>query len=152
MGAGDIQVVVDRALGLMWELGDSASTTDRLRVRDDAAAYARQLNAAHRGGFSDWRLPTLEEAMSLATDDGKLQEVLGGDGITTVTIHLDPVFQGGFAPFIWTADFYTDDDPSSAAALSLGIASQGWVVLFVEADAVARPLTSFAYVRAVRSL
>ncbi|HEX4507835.1 MAG TPA: TIR domain-containing protein, partial [Alphaproteobacteria bacterium] len=58
---GDAVVVVDRATGLMWQKGQS----DDAMGLQDADAYIAALNAQKYGGFTDWRLPTLEEAMSL---------------------------------------------------------------------------------------
>ncbi|HXB21293.1 MAG TPA: DUF1566 domain-containing protein, partial [Candidatus Solibacter sp.] len=63
-------VVVDSTTGLMWQRDGSGP---QLMDRQEAKAYARSLNARKFGGFDDWRLPTLEEAMSLITppEDGR---------------------------------------------------------------------------------
>lgn len=58
---GDAVVVVDGATGLMWQKGQS----DDAMGLQDADAYIAALNEQKYGGFTDWRLPTLEEAMSL---------------------------------------------------------------------------------------
>ena len=56
------KVIIDRATGLMWQ---QAGSTEEMNF-EATAAYIAQLNAG-RGfaGYRDWRLPTLEEAMSL---------------------------------------------------------------------------------------
>jgi hypothetical protein len=58
---GDAVVVVDRTTGLMWQKGQSG---DGMGIAD-ANTYIVNLNAQKYGGFTDWRLPTLEEAMTL---------------------------------------------------------------------------------------
>ncbi|TVL96661.1 MAG: hypothetical protein CV087_23430 [Candidatus Brocadia sp. WS118] len=55
------KVIIDHTTGLMWQQGGSS---DRLTYYK-ALEYIRQLNQDKLAGFSDWRLPTLEEAMSL---------------------------------------------------------------------------------------
>jgi len=82
------QVVVDRATGLMWQRGGSSN----YMIYADAEKYIRQLNTARFAGFSDWRLPTLEEAMSLMES-----RELNGD------LYIDPKFDKA-QRYIWTAD------------------------------------------------
>lgn len=53
-------VVVDQRTGLMWQRGGIDIGSIRQIQRQ-----AAKLNKKQMGGFSDWRLPTLEEAMSL---------------------------------------------------------------------------------------
>jgi hypothetical protein len=82
------RVVLDRATGLAWQRGGSARP---LRFAA-AEAEVAGLNRAAFAGFADWRLPTLEEAMSLVEPAPRP----GG-------LHVDPLF----APeqwWIWTAD------------------------------------------------
>jgi len=57
----DSLVVYDRASGLFWQRSKS-STSVRPVYADD---YIKRLNLTKFAGFNDWRLPTLEEAMSL---------------------------------------------------------------------------------------
>jgi hypothetical protein len=116
----DGKVVSDRATGLMWERSGSVNYMKFA----DALEYVRQLNAERFAGFNDWRLPTLEEAMSLMES-----EKLNGD------LFIDSVFdktQG----WIWTAD-----------TQSAGVA---WVVYFYHGDCYGSYLTNHYYVRAVR--
>jgi len=84
---GDAVVVVDRATGLMWQKGQS---DDGMGIAD-ADAYVQNLNAQKYGGFTDWRLPTLEEAMTLVEP-----KVSGG-------LHIAPQFKPE-AIRIWTSD------------------------------------------------
>jgi hypothetical protein len=84
---GDAVVVVDRTTGLMWQKGQS---DDGMGIAD-ADAYVINLNAQKYGGFTDWRLPTLEEAMTLVEP-----KVSGG-------LHIAPQFKPE-AIRIWTSD------------------------------------------------
>ena len=114
-------VVLDRATGLVWQREGSAET---LRF-DKAQEYVARLNEARFGGASDWRLPTLEEAMSLMEPARRA----GG-------LYLDPVF----SPrqwWIWTADRES----------AVGV----WVVYFYGGSCFVHvPLGGSTYVRAVR--
>jgi hypothetical protein len=53
--------ITDRATGLTWEKGGS-DTYITYRESED---YIRGLNAIKFGGYDDWRLPTIEELLSL---------------------------------------------------------------------------------------
>lgn len=81
-------VVIDHATGLMWQRGGSPTYWDYA----DAEAYVQKLNTGKYAGFSNWRLPTLEEAMSLMVPKKKSDD-----------FYIDRSFdktQG----WIWTAD------------------------------------------------
>lgn len=84
---GEGKVVVDHKTGLTWQRGGSSEVNLK-----GALAYVQKLKEKKYAGFSDWRLPTLEEAMSLM--EPKMNEH---------ELHIDPIFdkrQG----WIWTAD------------------------------------------------
>src|SRR5262249_12345895 len=70
-------------------------------------------------GFADWRLPTLEEAMSLMTtpDEGLSREGRRDDAPKEV-YHLARVFERAGAYFMWTTDLLAP--------------GRGWVVYFRE--------------------
>jgi len=85
--AGD-EVVVDNATGLMWQRSGSP---DYMTLAN-AQEYIRQLNAKPFAKFSNWRLPTLEEAMSLMEPTR-----LNGD------LYIDSKFDQR-QRYIWTAD------------------------------------------------
>lgn len=53
-------VVIDRRTSLMWQQGGVDIGSIRLMQRS-----IREINEAGFAGFSDWRMPTIEEAMSL---------------------------------------------------------------------------------------
>jgi hypothetical protein len=128
-------VVVDHATGLMWQKGGSVDGVGL----PGAERYVGDLNAKTWAGFSDWRLPTLEEAMSLMTTDkdGVPDEVMVGDERVKGVMHLNPTFEKSGAPFIWTSDSFSP--------------ARGWVVYFRDAECVPEVFDFNAYVRAVRS-
>ena len=115
---GNAVVVVDRATGLMWQKGGSGPMTLAA-----AETYVGGLNAERFAGFGNWRLPTLEEAMSL-------MEPQTFDGL-----HVAPMFQRGQS-FIWTADRAPD--------------GRSWVLYFHDGALSTERPTFNAWVRAVR--
>jgi len=84
------KVILDRASGLMWQQGGS----DVSITFEAAEAYIKELNEQQFAGFNDWRLPTLEEAMSLI-EPKKNQ----GD------LYIDERFDSK-QKWIWTADLW----------------------------------------------
>lgn len=82
------KVVFDHSTGLMWQQSGSPER----RIYLEAEKYLGQLNAKRFAGFDDWRLPTLEEAMSLMEREKK-----SGD------LYIDTVFDC-MKWWIWTAD------------------------------------------------
>jgi serine/threonine protein kinase len=81
-------VVVDRTTALMWHHMGS----DRYMSLPVARNWISRLNRKRYAGYSDWRLPTLEEAASLM-EAGK----------NASGLHLNPVFSGKTRS-IWTSD------------------------------------------------
>lgn len=55
-----INVIQDKRFGLTW----LQYSSEKMKF-DVAESYLQRLNAEKFGGFDDWRVPTLEEAMSL---------------------------------------------------------------------------------------
>jgi hypothetical protein len=81
-------VVVDRSTGLMWH--HSGST--RYMSLPMAQSWISNLNRSRYAGYSDWRLPTIEEAASL------MEVRKNSHGL-----HLNPLFSGKTRS-IWTSD------------------------------------------------
>jgi len=80
-------VVIDHATGLMWLQSGSKEYMQWIA----AMGWVRNLNAREYAGYSDWRLPTIEEAASLL------------EPVKKNALYIDPVFdkeQWG----IWSGD------------------------------------------------
>ncbi len=121
----DGKVVFDRASGLMWQQSGSAKDISF----DEARKYVAGLNSDQFAEYSDWRLPTLEEAMSLMEPSEKS----GG-------LNIDQVFDN-MQRWIWTSD--------------VNSTSLAWLVNFVSGNCYTYvndyfDFTSGGYVRAVR--
>ena len=86
-------VVIDHATGLIWQQSGSDEVLDLPK----AEQWVIDLNDKGFAGYSDWSLPTAEEAISLLEP-----------GRNTSNLYIDPVFdtkQTG----IWTGDKNTRD-------------------------------------------
>lgn len=82
------EVVYDAATGLMWERAGAAN----FMSFEDAPVYIAILNSGEFSGYRDWRLPTLEEAMSLMEPEKRNEK-----------LYIDPIFHN--RPYwIWTSD------------------------------------------------
>jgi len=115
------QVVYDRNSGLMWQRGGS----DYWMTYEEAKTRVEQLDFA---GYDDWRLPTLEEAMSLVESEEN------SDGF-----YIDSKFDKT-QHMIWTSDLVKGE-------------SWAWVVYFASGYCRwSSVLTYNRYVRAVRSV
>lgn len=113
------KIVLDHATGLMWQ--ESGST--KYMNYAEAQKYLQTLRAKNLAGFNDWRLPTLEEAMSLMAPQKQ------GD------LYLDRVFDHQ-RRYIWISDH-----------LEGGTA---WVVNFDDGYCNVHPVDGDVYVRVVR--
>jgi len=73
-------VVTDHATGLMWH----QSGSEKDMVWNEAKQWVKDLNNRGYAGYSDWRLPTVEEAVSLL-ESSKKAGALYIDGVFDVT-------------------------------------------------------------------
>lgn len=86
------KVIVDLATCLMWQESGSSD----LLIWKGCQLYIKNLNKEKFAGYDDWRLPTLEEAMSLMEREKK-------NGY----LYIDQVFDRK-QRWIWTADCYNE--------------------------------------------
>jgi|GEM_PF-2420151 len=115
-------VIVDSESGLMWQKSGSL----RSMWFESAQQWIAELNRTGYAGYDDWRLPTLEEAMSLTKKERR-----NGD------IYIDAMFDKNQTS-IWTADVTMTG-------------SRAWVVFFNYGSCFPNCFDFNNYVRAVRS-
>jgi hypothetical protein len=114
------RVVYDVATGLYWQQSGSSN----YMTYADALKHVEQLRRDRYAGYDDWRLPTLEEAMSL------MEREKSSNGL-----YIDAKFDKTQS-WIWTSDKYP--------------ASRAWVVSFHSGDCNHVSMVIDIYVRAVR--
>ncbi len=131
-------LVIDHATGLTWQ---QSGSSNKMRY-DKARDYIKQLNENHFAGYDNWRLPTLEEAMSLMEPEEKKS-----------VLYIDRVFDQT-QRWIWTADKKYKD-------ISDGYYVYAWTVNFLEGTCsteyvkekqkafLSKPIPRWLFVRAV---
>ena len=92
--------VVDRATGLMWERSTSGPFTS-----EQAENHLRRLNQSQHGGFSNWRIPTIEELASLTQAKGVPTDFL----VPEVRLVLNPKYFDGRYYFCRSSDRSSED-------------------------------------------
>jgi len=117
------KVVFDEATSLMWQ----QSGSDEVMKFDAAKNWIKKRNQLVYAGFQGWRLPTLEEGMSLMEPEEK------NNGL-----HINLVFDRN-QRWIWTSDL-VQGEPYAV-----------WVVHFYYGNCYWYHITTKRYVRAVRS-
>ena len=98
-------VVIDHATGLVWHQSGSDEEMDWPKAKQ----WVKDLNAKGYAGYSDWRLPTVEEAISLLEPN-----------INPSSLYIDPVFDAKQTG-LWTGD---END-------SAGFLDGAWSVRFI---------------------
>ena len=81
--------VTDRATGLMWQKGGSPEGMTWANAKE----YVNKLNSERSAGYSDWRLPTIEELASL------MKSSRAGN------LYIDPIFSEK-QQYCWSADTF----------------------------------------------
>ncbi len=110
------EVVYDHASGLMWHQSGSAGYMTYRKAME----YITKLNSEQFAGYSDWRLPTLEEAMSLV-EPTEQDAYLNNE-----PMYIDLLFDKT-QRWIWTTDLC---DSSSAWMVSYyyGLCSKFYII------------------------
>lgn len=117
----DAAVVRNSVTGLMWQ----HSGIGTQQTQDSALEQVKRMNERGFGGFTNWRLPTLEEAMSLLTP------------ATQAGMHASALLTPGDSPVIWTADLAGE--------------RAAWLVYLYDGTAGVESPVYNAWARAVRS-
>ena len=113
--------IIDVSTGLMWQ------TSERRSSWKEAREYMDKLNSESYGGYSDWRLPTVEELASLLEPVPNKRH-----------LYIHDMFGAG-ALWIWTGDRVR------------GLPRSSWMVNFQHGSISYRYQTSPLYARAVRN-
>ncbi len=117
-----IPIIHDHATQLMWlEKGPDKALTWR-----HAVEYVKRLNQQATAGYTDWRLPTIEELASLM----EAQKTSSG-------LYLDPIF-GSQTLWCWSADRSSTDDSA-------------WLISFNRGGIQQHTMENTAFMLAVRS-
>ncbi len=115
-------VIIDETTHLMWHQNGSQELFDFF----DAQIWIDELNKNDYAGFSDWRLPNVEEVISIMEKDKQINK-----------LHIDPIFSKT-QNFFWTGDTYYS-----------GLA---WMAYFNTGSFTEALLINRCYVRPVRSI
>lgn len=95
-------VISDNKHKKHWLPKDSWGDLGQWRNYNEAIAYVRLMNQVYAGGYSNWRLPTKQEAEDLfdeACDQIDWEEEI---------VHISTLFVFKCANYIWTSD--TDEN------------------------------------------
>ena len=91
-------VITDTKYNKYWLPKDSWGDLGQWRNFNEAKSYTQLMNQVYAGGFSDWRLPTLEEAKSL------YDQALGQRDWDDEAVFIDALFVTKCANFMWTSE------------------------------------------------
>lgn len=89
-------VIQDTETGLYWLKKDTWLEKKKYFNWHESRDYAELKNVRKIGGFSDWRLPSNEEAATL------YNEAWENTGKTGETVHIDSLFPEGSFKMHWT--------------------------------------------------
>ena len=90
--------VTDGETQLMWKQTDAYQDTSKWTNWFMAEDYIKSLNIKKFAGYTNWRMPTLEEAEELYDEDIHIRDM------DRFEICIDPVFSPGGGFTTWTSD------------------------------------------------
>ena len=90
--------IYDSQTSLTWMSNDSRINLDKEISWNEAEKYAADTNEKKVGGYDDWRIPSVQEALTLF-DKNKLNKDFKGSDI-----HLDSIFPPGAGNTTWTSE------------------------------------------------
>lgn len=120
----DDKVIIDQAASLMWMTGGSVE----MMSFNDAKRWIKALNQQGYAGYHDWRLPTLEEALSI------LERRKNKNGVLYINSFFSDIQK-----FIWTSDLVKNQ-------------SKAWFIFLHNGSYYKSKLSSKYYVKAVRTI
>lgn len=107
---------VDPATGLMWSKSDNGADVDW----DQAVLYSRNLRL---GGYSDWRLPTIEELAALYDPTANVPGIMPDGSVPSMHV------KGGLQLSGWQWSSTPDVAPGWTAA-----PEWAWTLVFLSGD------------------
>ncbi len=94
------QTITDTKTGLMWRKNDSYLDTGHWLNWQEGFEFIHSLNAEGDGGYTDWRMPTLEELKTLYEKEKINSKQIGRE----MVIHMDPIFGREGAGAHWSSN------------------------------------------------
>ena len=93
----DDGTIYDSVTSVTWMANDSFLDLEKDVSYSEAEDYVKETNEKKVGGYSDWRIPSIQEASSIFDKEKLNKDSKGGD------IFLDSVFPPGAANCSWTS-------------------------------------------------
>lgn len=97
----DENTIIDLKRKLVWTKQDSWQMSGEWMSWTQARDYAKDLGQKHFSGYSDWRMPSMEEARSLFDKKQENADHMGQKAF------LQSIFPKGFGFLCWTRDTRT---------------------------------------------
>ena len=116
------ETILDNQTGLTWFKKDSRQIMGKWLHLEKAMKFAEEQNASSFGGFSDWRIPKLEDVKTIF-DKSFSQRDFGNN-----EIHIPAEFEPKGADCPWTATINGD----RAMMFSLVKGRSSWINKFGE--------------------